>query len=163
MPRHCEWFLRLPEIRAELEQLTVPVVDRSIFETVFRVRRRRAIQLLHRFGGFQSGRTFLIDRKALLGELARLEGTEEARLERRRKLRLAAELEKLREHARASTVAVRVSPAVYGTRLDALPEGVRLAPGQLTVAFSNPQELLERLFALAQALANDLDLFRALA
>lgn len=162
MPRHCEWIVRLAEIRQELERLTAPVVDRSVFESLFRVRRRRAIQLLHRFGGYQSGRTFLIERKALLSELARLEGTEEFRLERRRKESLAAELEKLREHAKASRVAVRVSAAVYSTRLDALPAGVRLVPGELTVVFSTPEELLERLFALAQALANDLDRFRSL-
>jgi hypothetical protein len=163
MPRHCEWIVRLAEIRQELERLTAPVVDRSVFESVFRVRRRRAIQLLHRFGGYQCGRTFLIDRAALVRELAGLEGTEDVRLERRRKERLAAELERFREHARASRIAVRVPAEVYGARLDSLPEGVRLTPGRLTVAFSDPQELLARLFALAQALANDIDRLEAFA
>jgi hypothetical protein len=62
MPIKKTWLLRLPEIRAELTAMEVPVVDRAVFERVFGVRRRRAIQLLHHFGGFQAGRTFLVDR-----------------------------------------------------------------------------------------------------
>jgi hypothetical protein len=63
MPIKKTWLLRLPEIRAELTAIEVPVVDRAVFERVFGVRRRRAIQLLHHFGGFQAGRTFLVDHR----------------------------------------------------------------------------------------------------
>lgn len=162
MPRRCEWLTRLPEIRAELEQIAVPVVDRTVFEALFRVRRRRAIQLLHYFGGFQSGKTFLIDRAALLGELAKLEASGDVQREYRRKERLVAKLEQVREQARASRVAVRTTPEIYSTRLNSLPEGVRLGHGELTIRYSSSQELLERLFALAQALANDLDRLQTL-
>jgi hypothetical protein len=46
MPAKPEWLLRLPEIRAELEHLEVPVVDRSGVERIFGLKRRRAIELL---------------------------------------------------------------------------------------------------------------------
>ena len=50
MPTKKTWLLRLTEIREELTAMQVPVVDRAIFERLFGVRRRRAIQLLHFFG-----------------------------------------------------------------------------------------------------------------
>jgi hypothetical protein len=100
MPRQSEWLLQLPAIRSELEALSVPVVDRAVFEKVFRVRRRRAIQLMHRFGGFQSGKTFWIERGALLRELEALESGDAFSSERRRREWLSSELDRVRQYAR---------------------------------------------------------------
>ena len=36
-----------------------------------------------------------------------------------------------------------------------LPPGIRLEPARLTVDFANAQDLVEKLFTLAQAFAND--------
>src|ERR1035438_8036855 len=66
------WLLKIPEIIGMLEAFDVPVVDRAIVEHLFVLRRRQAIELLHRFGGFQSGRTFLVDRHVLIENLRRL-------------------------------------------------------------------------------------------
>ena len=88
MPIKKTWLLRLPEIRAELTAMEVPVVDRAVFERVFGVRRRRAIQLLHHFGGWQSGRTFLVDRLAVLRQLEPIEDSAEFALELQRRQRL---------------------------------------------------------------------------
>jgi len=57
---------------------------------------------------------------------------------------------------RASGVSVSISPEIYATRMNSLPQGIQLEAGQLTAIFASPEQLLERLFALAQALANDL-------
>jgi len=88
MPTKKTWLLRLPEIRKELTAMQVPVVDRAVFERLFGVRRRRAIQLLHYFNGYQSGRTFLIDRVSLIEQLAPLEASADFALEQRRRQRL---------------------------------------------------------------------------
>jgi hypothetical protein len=157
MPRQSDWFLRLPAIKGELEQLSAPVVDRSVVESVFQVGRRRAIQLMHRFGGYQSGRTFLLDRAALLRSVAALASGDGFATELRRKEKLSAELNRLRAFTRASRVCVPASPGVYDARLTSLPSGVRFEPGRLTVEFDSPEELLERLFALSQALVNDVE------
>ena len=69
MPTKPYWWYRLGEIISELESLAAPVVDRAVFEQVFGVRRRRAIELLHYFGGFQAGKTFLVERSSLLRQL----------------------------------------------------------------------------------------------
>jgi hypothetical protein len=57
MPSKALWLLQIPEIVALLETFDVPVVDRAIIERRFGLRCRRAIKLLHRFGGYQAGRT----------------------------------------------------------------------------------------------------------
>ena len=82
MPAKPEWLLRLPEIRAELEHLEVSVVDRAMIERIFGLKRRRAIELLHQFGGYQAGRTFLVPESGAFslakrgprGELAAIRG-----------------------------------------------------------------------------------------
>ena len=42
MPAKALWLLHIPEIIAMLETFDVPVVDRSIIERLFELRRRRA-------------------------------------------------------------------------------------------------------------------------
>ena len=58
MPAKALWLLHIPDIIAMLESFDVPVVDRAVIEHLFGLRRRRAIQLPHRFGGYQAGRTY---------------------------------------------------------------------------------------------------------
>jgi len=57
------WLLQIPEIVSLLETFDVPVVDRAIVERLFGLQRRQAIELLHRFGGYQ-GRADLLGRSA---------------------------------------------------------------------------------------------------
>src|ERR1017187_6357730 len=123
MPAKPEWLLRLPEIRAELEHLEVPVVDRSGIERIFGLKRRRAIELLHRFGGYQSGRTFLLDRTRLLEALEAVESREDYSVEKRRRQRLGDVVEASREHLIARGVRTPVRPGAARASLD------RLAPG----------------------------------
>ena len=88
MPAKALWLLQIPEIVSLLETFDVPGVDRALIERLFGLRRRRAIELLHRFGGYQAGRTFLIDRRLLIEHLRRLAEGEEFQTESRRKERL---------------------------------------------------------------------------
>src|ERR1035441_2981807 len=98
MPAKPEWLLRLPEIRAELEHLGVPVVDRAGIERIFGLKRRRARSLLRQFGGSQADRTFLLDRARLLKALQSLEAREDYSVEKRRRERLGGVVEASREH-----------------------------------------------------------------
>jgi hypothetical protein len=140
--------------------MEVPVVDRAVFERVFGVRRRRAIQLLHHFGGFQAGRTFLIDRLALLRQLEPLEESAEFALEQQRRQRLIDFLERLRRSRAAAAVIIPVAPAQNG---NLLPDGVELDCGTLRVEFAEVRDLLSKLYAIAQAAATDFEAFRAAA
>jgi hypothetical protein len=155
-------LLRLPEIRAELEHLDVPVVDRAGIERLFGLKRRRAIELLHEFGGYQTGRTFLVERQGLLQALEALESQDGYVAERRRRERLRDVVDASREHLLATRVRIPVRPAVARPSLDRLAPGVHLAPGMLSIEFLRPIDLLEKLFSLAQAIADDFDKFEAL-
>ena len=141
--------------------MKVPVVDRAVFERLFGVRRRRAIQLLHYFNGYQSGRTFLIDRVSLIEQLAPLEASADFALEHHRRQRLVESLDKLRRSRAGTSVVIRVEA---GTRNGAgLPAGVQFEPGLLRVAFDDVRDLLAKLYGVSRAAAADFESFRAAA
>lgn len=155
MPAKPAWFLQLPHILDEVRSLPCPVLDRAGFESLFQVRRRQAIQLMHRFGGFQTGKTFLIDRLQLLAELERALATPDYAFERRRKQRLAESVEKLERHRAAARV--KIPLATLPAPGLPLPADVHLSPGRLTVDFATPEDLLSKLFLLAQKMAEDFE------
>lgn len=140
-----DWLLQLPTIRATISALGVPVLDRAMIEEVFGVRRRRAIELLHRFGGYQVGKTFLVDRPSLLRQLEALEAGGEFRQERARRHRLSEDLERTEAALRA-----RAAQAVID-----LPNGAQLRPGELRIAFRDTEDLLRQLPELALAIQDD--------
>ena len=162
MPAKPDWLLRLPQIRAELEHLTVPIVDRAGIEHLFGLKRRRAIELMHEFGGYQTGRTFLLDRARLVEALQALESREDYGAEKRRRERLGDVVEASREHLLSIRVRIPVRATAARASLDRLAPGVLLLPGILTIEFRHPIELLEKLYGLAQAIAHDFDKFEGL-
>jgi hypothetical protein len=163
VPAKPLWLLHIPEILSLLESFDVPVVDRSIIERLFGLRRRRAIELLHRFGGYQAGQTFLVDRRVLIDHLRRLADGEEFQRENRRKQRLDHAVDQLRRHQMAARVKIPVQPNVFSRKLADLAPAVALETGHLHIAFSGTEDLLVKLFELSQAASNDFDGFRSAA
>src|ERR1035441_4792878 len=162
MPAKPEWLLRLPEIRAELERVAVPIVDRAGIERIFGLKRRRAIELMHEFGGYQAGRTFLLDRARLLEVLQSMELREDYSVEKRRRERLQDVVGASREHLISTRVRIPVRAAAVRPSLDRLAPGVLLMPGMLSIEFRHPVELLEKLYGLAQAISHDFEKFEEL-
>jgi hypothetical protein len=160
MPAKPSWFTRLPEIIEELKQLDTPVIDRHICEILFAVRRRRAIELMKRFGGYRTGNTIVLDRVGLIRSLERLQGSPEGAGERRRKHRLAERLDELHRLRSAATVTLPVSRDECVGRHAKLPEGVVLEHHRLAVTFRTAEELFARLYELAQSALYDFDAFR---
>ena len=67
MPDQPSWIHRLPQITQALEAPDAPpFLDRPAIERLFGLRRRQSIALLRRLGGYQVGKTFLVDRAVLL-------------------------------------------------------------------------------------------------
>ena len=151
MPTKPSWFQQLPVILETLDATAAPVVDRAAFEKLFGVKRRRAQQLMTAFGGFEAGGTCLLERTQLLGAMRALQGGEEYGRERRRKARVVDQLDEARRVLAARRIPI--TPPPLGSK--ALPEGVELGPGELRVSFSSAEELLTRLFALSQTIAED--------
>ena len=161
MPAKSQWLLRIPEIVASLSKLEVPVVDRAICERLFRVRKRRAIELIQHFGGYRSGNTVLVDRLALIRQLTHLNADSEVDRERRRKARLSERLDEVAWTSAAAHIVIKpIRPPMHPQDL---PKGVTLTAGRLTVEFFGVQDLLSRLYELSQSAAADLDRFASLA
>jgi hypothetical protein len=161
VPAKPLWLLHIPEIITMLECFEVPVVDRAVVERLFGLRRRRAIELLHSFGGYQAGRTFLIDRRRLIDELRRIAEGQEFQAESQRKERLESELDRFRRGREAARVRIPVEPDVFRQKVADLPAGVTLQPGHLHIEFSGAEDLLAKLYELAQAASNDFGRFQA--
>ena len=159
MPARKTWLLRVTEVRQELQAMNVPVVDRAVFEKLFGLQRRRAIQLMAYFGGFQAGRMFLLDRIELIRQLEPLEASAEFAVEARRRQRLMEALEKVRRDRAAARVVIPAQAACE--RLAHLPDGVWLQPGCLKIDFRGAEDLLGKLYALAQCATGDFQDFRA--
>jgi hypothetical protein len=159
VPAKPSWLLHIPEIRAVLAESGLPVVDRGVIQGVFGLGRRQAIELMHRFGGYQAGRTFLIERNRLMAELDTIGSSGEYQREVARHEKLTTAVAKLQRERRAKEVRINVPPDVFETRMATLPESVHLEPGKLEIEFSGSQDLLAKLFALSQAAANDYDGF----
>ena len=159
MPAKSSWLLRIPNIVATLSEMQAPVVDRGTFERLFRVRRRRAVDLVQRFGGYRVGNTVLVDRQKLIRQLQELETDPEVIREQRRKQRIADELDHIHRYSKAAAVVISGLPPVPFGAGWALPNGVSILDGRLSVEFSGVEELLTRLYGLAQAAAADFDCF----
>jgi hypothetical protein len=163
MPAKAEWLLRLPEILVALRVLDIPVVDRAAIQRLFGFQRRRAIQFMHQLDGYQAGHSFLVDRLRLIAQLEVLQSGDGFHQESRRRMNLEETAEHARRHAVATRVKIHVKPSAWNTRIHALPVGIWLEPGSLRVEFRDSQELLQKLFALSQAIANDFEQFEKIA
>ena len=160
MPAKSQWLQRIPEILGLLTALPSPVIDRSVVEELFAVGRRRAILLLHEFGGFQSGQTFFVDRLTLIRQIEGIRDGGAFRAERERRNRLAQDLERTQQLAPGRKVKIAAAEDVRDRRLADLPAGIHLKPGELRIEFFGTEDLLRHLFELSQAILNDYKRFQ---
>ena len=163
MPLQPQWLLQLPEIIAELAAMDSPVIDRAALERLFGVRRRRAIEMIGGFGGYQVGRTFVVDRQNLIAALEQMRQGGQFRFERHRKEKLTRELERVRRFRAAARVSIPVEKEDLQSKAAGLPPGVCLEAGRLTVTFATVEDLLRKLYSLGQAAANDFEAFKTAA
>jgi len=161
MPAKPAWLLHIPEIRSMLAEVPLPVIDRGIIERVFGLRRRQAIKFMNRCGGYQAGRTLLIDRARLIAELDQIMAGGAYQQESARHEKLTAALAQFQRTRRAEEVRIPVTPEVFTSRMSTLPETVHLNPGKLEIEFSGCEDLLTKLFTLAQTAANDFTVFES--
>lgn len=160
MPDQPSWIEHVPKILETLESAAAPpFVDRSTIEMLFGVRRRQAIHLLRRFGGYQVGKTFLVPREAIIAFLRNPHRRTAAEVEKGRFERVATALGQARWELYQRRIPIAIEPETPRLEISGLPDGIDLASGQLTIRFTQPTELLQKLFALSQALANDFETF----
>jgi hypothetical protein len=117
---------------------------------------------MQHFGGYKVGQTFLLDREKLIARLEALQTSDAFDREQQRKTRILEELERARRRAPARKVRIAVAPDVQERVIDDLPAGIHLRPGELRIEFFGTEDLLQHLFELSQAIANDYARFEAL-
>jgi hypothetical protein len=159
MPDQPTWIERVSEITANVEASPAPFFDRPAIERFFGLRRRQAIALMHRLGGYQIGKTFLVERPALLQFLRNPERRFAAEVEADRFRSVLDTLGRAKEELHFRRIPVPATARVYQLEFDGLPEGIEFDPAELRIRFDHPHQLLEKLFALSQALANDYETF----
>ncbi len=159
MPAKPRWHANLGKIRHTVSTLSAPFLDRPAMERLFGVQSRQANNLMRGLGGYRVGPATVISREDLLLQLDQLAGPRGYAAEATRKSRVVEELDGLRSARRPRRVPAPPRPSHQKT---SLPDGVRLpAPGQMTIAFSSPEDLLGRILALAQAASSNFAAFAA--
>ncbi len=163
MPSKPTWCGSLADVEARLNALPDPWIDRQTLENILGVGRRRAQQILAPCAARQLGTTIVADRQAVLAHLRRLAGDEAAHYETRRRQRLAEKLAQIhRDKIQRPEVLVEAPAAVVRQQFEGLPEGILIAPGEITIRFATSTQALERLLALAMAIGNNPSRFEEL-
>lgn len=140
----------------------VPFLDRGAVERLFDVRKRQAIRLMHRIGGYYVGKAFVVGQPAVVTWLQRVAANPQTYWAEAARERLEISIEEargLRDRHRKFIV----SPDVRDRRLQGLPATVHLKPGELKIEFFGAEDLFRQLYELGQAIGNDYSRFRALA
>jgi len=164
MPKLPGWYLAVPDILRLLRSPGAPpFLDRPAVEKLFAVRRRQAIRILAAASGYQVGKTFVVERPALIEFLEGLENSGAAPEARARKQRVAAALNEVANHAAAQRVIVPAATDALRRRPANLPAAIELvAPGKLQISYRGAEDLLAKIVELASAAANDFPGFRSL-
>lgn len=159
MPPQPAWFHRLEEILATLRSLEISHLDRSAVEKLFRVRERRARQLMAGLPCLQVGNAVAVDRQALIARLEKTTQNHRFQWEVTRRTRVADSLETLRKYALARQIRVPTGVDTRARRVPDLAEGIELRRGELRIQFRGAEDLAAKLFELSQAMANDWQTF----
>jgi hypothetical protein len=162
MPQLPSWYRRLPEILGQLRDSGAPpFLDRSAVEALFGISRRQAIRLLAAAQGYQVGKTFLVERQALVDFLEAREKSGAPPAARARKQRVAAALSEVANYVAAQRTQIPTRPDVFRRQLTDLPAAIELiAPGKLQISYHGAEDLLAQIVELAAAATHDFPAFR---
>ena len=151
MPDNPSYIHKLAEILVEARApKPIPFFRRRDIEALFGLKKRQAVNLMHRIGAIRVSRELAVDKRDLIRWLEQRIEDPSVAIEQRRHERVIDRIVELKAETAARAIRI-VLPAPKPTVQ--LPDGVSLEPGLLTIAFDNDQQLLERLFLLARVLA----------
>jgi len=151
MPDKPTYIHKLTEILVEARApKPIPFFRRQDIEALFGLKKRQAVNLMHRIGAIRVSRELAVDKRDLIAWLEQRIADPSVAIEQRRHERVIDRIVELRAETAARAVRIVLpdpKPSVE------LPDGVSLQPGLLTISFVNDQELLQQLFLLARVLA----------
>jgi hypothetical protein len=156
MPDKPTWVASLDRAIEKLLALPCPEVDSGLLAEVLSLKRRRAQQILQPLVGRTVGRSSLVPKEAVIRHLRSLVSGEVAEAEKRRKVRLYAQLAEARTAVLQPKILVEAPFAVVNQQLEKLPTGVSLVPGRILLeGFTTVEEAQQKILALIMALGND--------
>jgi hypothetical protein len=158
LPTHPTWLERVPDILEKVQsERTPPILDRQAIEGLFGIRRRQAIALLHRLAGYKVGRTFVVPREAAIEFLQKILASGAIEEAAAKKSGVMEFLGEARQGLQLPSIPLPVAAKLSDITFNGLPPGIRLQPDRLTIRFQSATDLLQKLFSLSQALANDFE------
>ena len=160
MPSQPACFHRLDEILGTLRSMTSAHLDRAAVEKLFRVRQRRARQIMAGLEGLRVGNAAAVSREALIARLEQTGASGVFQWEGHRRARVAEALDLARRQLAAQHVRIPAAADVRQRLLEDLSAGIALRPGELRITFSGAMDLAAKLLELSQAMANDWPAFR---
>jgi len=128
----------------------IPFFRRADIEALFGLRKRQAVNLMHRIGAIRVSRELAVDKRDLIRWLERTISDPSVAAEQRRHEAVIGRIVELKAETAARAVKIVLPDP---KPLADLPDGVSLQPGVLTVSFANERQLVERLFLLARVMA----------
>jgi hypothetical protein len=151
MPNNPSYIHKLAGILAEARSpKPIPFLRRRDIEALFGLKKRQAVNLMHRIGAIRVSRELAVDQRDLIAWLEQMLSNPSATAEWRRHERVIDRIIELKAETAARAVKIVLPDPAPSIEL---PDGVSLQPGLLTVSFESEQQLLERLFLLARVLA----------
>jgi hypothetical protein len=159
LPDNPTYIHKLEGILAEARSpKPIPFFRRRDIEALFSLKKRQAVNLMHRIGAVRVSSELAVEQRELVRWLEQMIADPSVAVEQRRH---DAVIERIVE-LKAETAARAVKIVLPDRKPSGdLPDGVLLQPGLLTVSFENEQQLLERLFLLARVLATHPQLLSA--
>jgi hypothetical protein len=160
MPDHPLWLERIPAVLEFLSGPDAPdVLARGTIEALLAVRRRRAILILHQCQAARRGRDLLATRESVVAFLQSQRHEAALSRERARQQQVAEALGQARRERALPSISLPRQRTTL--TLEGLPPGIHLTHGHLSVDFTSAQDLVEKLFTVAQAFADDYESLEA--
>jgi hypothetical protein len=159
MPDNPTYIHKLEVILAEARSpKPIPFFRRCDIEALFGLKKRQAVNLMHRIGAVRVSRELAVEQRDLVRWLEQRIADPSVALEWQRHGRVIDRVVELKAEtaARAVKIVLPAGPSVE------IPAGVSFQPGLLTVAFDSEQQLIERLFLLARVFATQPQLLNSL-
>lgn len=156
MPENPSYVHKLAGILAEARSpKPIPFFRRRDIEALFGLKKRQAVNLMHRIGAVRVSRELAVDKRDLIDWLEQMIDNPSVAIEQRRHERVIGRIVELKAEAAARAIKIVLPETKPSMQL---PDGVSLEPGLLTISFEHEQQLLERLFLLARVLAGEPEL-----
>lgn len=160
MPDYVSYIHRLEGIlTAARAPKPIPFFRRRDIEALFGLKKRQAVNLMHRIGAIRVSRELAVDKRDLVAWLEQMIKDPSVAMEQRRHDRVIERIVELKAETAARAVKIVLPDSKSPGEL---PDGVLLEPGLLTIVFENDNQLLERLFLLARALATQPQMLNSL-